>query len=210
MKPSKDSPEASRIVSGQTNTADPFAVFFHSHSQQRLGVGLAASYSLLIRAEVGFVHFHRPAEPIPPWTNHGAPQLVQDRPSCFVAGQAKLLLDAEGAGAVLGVGHQPHGAKPKPQRDPGSVKDRSRRYRRLVTASGTFHQPGGLTNPCPRRTAAYTSEALRPAKLEQVLAARLLGPKLLFELQQVSRVLLYWQRVHDLQRYRLWLPQPTG
>jgi len=102
--------------------------------------------------------------------DHGTPQLVQPRPGGGVAAQPQHLLYMGCTRPVLLARHVPHGTKPKLQRFPNVLKDRSGRYRQLVTAAAA-HDASPARGPPLRRPAPGAFKSVRPAEISQVFPA---------------------------------------
>src|SRR5262249_59394358 len=106
--------------------------------------------------------------------DHGAPQLVEDHPRCFVAPQAELPLDPQRRGAALIGRHQIRGPEPLDKRRLRVVENCPSGQRNLVSALGTL--PTSIGDRIrPPMTAPRTEETLRPATGRQILLTRLLA-----------------------------------
>src|SRR5439155_26697874 len=106
---------------------------------------------------------------------------MQPSPGRLITTQPKHSLQAQRAGSVLLARHVPHGPEPHLQRLPRILEHGSRRGRSLVIAPAALPQRGTYR---PRLAMATTGapKTLRPAQLEHVLPARLLGRESRLEL----------------------------
>ena len=111
----------------QPDSSDAFACFlFGGKGNQRLAFGLATTHTFFrTTPQVRLVNLDSPAEPFTARPDHGAPELVQPRPSGPVTAQAQHALQAQGAGARLLAGHPPDGPEPKNKRLATPLKDRT-------------------------------------------------------------------------------------
>src|SRR5450631_1714966 len=146
--------------------------------------------SLFHAAQIRFIHFHPPAQPIPAWPHHRSPKLVQPRPGRLVAAQPQHFLQPQRTGPVLLARQPVHGPEPVHQRFARVLENRPCRHRCLMTTFLALHEHRPYR---PEVTAAATraAKAFWPSKLEQVLPARLLGIKPCFELAQIPRIFLH-------------------
>ena len=140
-------------------------------------------------AHQGLVDLDLPGEPIPPWAHHGPAQLVQPRPGGLIAPQAQDLLQAQGAGPGLLIGHVPHRPEPRRQGGARAVEDGARRDRSLVTAARALpqHRAHGPGAGVP---AAWTDKPRRPAQLREIGPTSFFGGESGLELRERSRVIL--------------------
>src|ERR1017187_4437772 len=105
---------------------------------------------------------------------HSAPQLVPPDPGGLVAGEREQTLQFQGAAAPPGPGDALDGPKPEPQWLAGPFEDRARRRRRLPVA-GAALETCALQTPALPAAAMRAAKAVRPAQLDQVIAAGGLG-----------------------------------
>src|SRR5208282_5981588 len=182
-------PDAANAVPLLLSTHDNQGFFFRSPSRN----------AGFLTAPVGFVHFNNTRQPVAARPDHGSTQLVQDRPSGFVAAQTQRTLQSQGADAVLLVGDVPHRSKPSPQRQVAVLEDGARSDGNLVPATAAPPAiPPNLPSLSPLAPGTYPT--VRPTQACEVLDTRLLAVKALFQLHQVSWIILD----HHLERYRLW------
>src|SRR5271169_2136254 len=124
------------------NPPNPFAVLLCRHHNQRLALGLPTTHTLFQPTQIGLVRLHASRESFPSGPYHSSPQFVQTHPSRLVASQAQNPLESQGADPILLTRHPPHRPEPNRQGRPGALKNRSRRYRNLMSAAGTLQAPG--------------------------------------------------------------------
>jgi len=112
--------------------SDGATIFFRRDHDNGFFLDLAAPLTFFRAANVGFVDFNLASKSITPRSYHGPEQLVQPRPSCFVAAQSKCPLQSQSAHAILLTGDDPHREKPGAQRLVGVLKHSARRQRRTA------------------------------------------------------------------------------
>ena len=171
------------------NPADTLAVFFTSHSNQSLFLGLASTDAFLDAADEGLIDFDHARQPFAIRADHRSPELMQPRPRGFVAAQAEHLLQPDGARHRLLAGDPPHGAEPCRQRRPGVLEDRPGRHRRLAATGGTLKEPphGARLGPAALRTV----EPVRPPQLHQVGAAGVRRREAALEFVEGPRIIFH-------------------
>ena len=141
--------------------------------------GLGAANPRVIQLDVSMQRFSAGVD-------HGPPELVEEQPRGFVSSQAQLPLQPQGRGASFVGDHQIAGPEPDRQRRFRVVKDRARRQRHLMAASGAL--PASMGDRIgPSLLAPRTHESVRPATGGQILLAGVLGRKLTLELVQILR-----------------------
>src|SRR5665647_2156490 len=91
-------------------------VFLRRDYDDGLFLDLASPLAFFRATNVGFIDFNLAGQSITSRSYHGPTQLVQPRPSRFVAAQAKCPLQPKGAHAILLAGDEPHREKPRTQR----------------------------------------------------------------------------------------------
>jgi hypothetical protein len=123
---------------------------------------------------------------LPPHSNHGLPELLKHQPCCTVASQPKRSLKPNRAQSCLLSASQPHGHKPAPERHSRLVQDRASRQRCLPFAGGA-ENGRSRCGPAVITPTRRAYEPLRPPKVAQVLATRLVGRKPLCELHDCAR-----------------------
>ncbi len=163
--------------------------------------GFTAQFStvdpLFNSTDVSFINLHCTREMVPPHSNHGLPQLLKQQPCGTIASQPKCSLEPSGAQSRLLSASQPHGHEPTPERHSCLVQDRASRQRCLPFARGAENRRSrrrpAVVNPTRR---AY--EPLRPPKVAQVFAARLVGRKPIRKLHDGARE----QVVHTRRTYQ--------
>src|ERR1019366_4963724 len=138
--------------------------------------------------QLGRTHFDGTVQRI--FSSHGAPQLVQPDPGSLVAGKPEQALQRPGAGALPAAGDTLHRPKPEAQRLARPFENCSRRGRRLPPA-GTALEARVFQAPVLPAAAMRTAKALRPAQLDQIVAAGRLGRKALRELRDGAQIFLH-------------------
>src|SRR5579883_2548151 len=161
---------------------DTVAIFLRRHRDQSLLLGLPTPHTLFYAAEIRFIYFDRPSEPVPARPHHRPAQFMQPSPGGLVTSQAQYPLQPQSADAVLLRGHPPHRPKPKHERGVRILEDRPCRHRDLAGATRTS-----------------------PADQKQIVPAYLLRAESCFELRQRTGILL-----HRPAYYRLRLGESSG
>src|SRR5579862_2911473 len=183
----------------QPDAANAFPILLSGHDNQGFFFRSSSTNTGFLTAPVGFVHFNHTHQPVAAWPDHGSTQLVQDRPSGFVAAQTQRTLQSQGADAVLLVGDIPHGSKPSPQQQVAVLKDGARRDRYFIPA--TPAPPAIPPNlPSLSSLAPGTSPTARPAQPCKVFSTGLFIVKASFQFHQSPRIIFD----HDPEHYRLW------
>src|ERR1017187_5816830 len=172
------------------NPADARPILLCSNHNQRLVQIEPAGQIFLRSAEIAFIYFHSTGEQIASGPYHGATQPVQHGPGGFIPAQAQDVLQPQRAGAVLLRCHPPHGLKPKAKRNACVLKDRSRGHRNLMAAVMASQQHRPHRRMLLAAT-ARTKKPLWPSQLQQILAAVLVAPKTLLELQQIPGIVFH-------------------
>src|ERR1019366_3451589 len=114
----------------------------------------------------------------------------------------------QGADSIFLTGHPPHGTKPDRKRGSRILKNRPRRHRDLMPATGTL--PASRSQrPRFGLAAARTAKPFWPAQAEQIVPAVLLAAESSFEFRQCPRIVLL-QLFHKPPHYLLWLPESSG
>src|ERR1019366_7632991 len=114
----------------------------------------------------------------------------------------------QGADSIFLTGHPPHGTKPDRQRGSRILKNRPRRHRDLMPATGTL--PASRSQrPRFGLAAARTAKPFWPAQAELIVPAVLLAAESSFEFRQCPRIVLL-QLFHKPPHYLLWLPESSG
>src|SRR6266699_4663841 len=185
------------------DSSDPRPILLSSDDNQRLTLSLAPTRAFLNAPDVGFVHLDASRQTVPPRSHHRATQLVQPRPCCLVASQSKYPLQPQGAGPVLLRRNPVHRAKPIHQGLARVLEDRPCCHRGLVATFAALQQHRSHW-PVSIALTTRAAKTLRPAKPEQVVAARLLRRELGIELAQIAREFL-----HRPPYYILGLPESS-
>src|SRR5579875_2351085 len=195
-----------RGVGDPSHPYPPAAVslFSRRHRDQSLLLGLPTPHTLFYAAEIRFIYFDRPGEPLPAQPHHRPAQFMQPSPGGLVTSQAQYPLQPQSADAVLLCGHPPYRPKPKHERGVRILEDRPCRHRDLAGATRTS-PPDRTQRPSLGGCAMRASKSLRPPKPEQILAAGSLQPEPSLELCDGPRVVL-----HRPAYYRLRLGESSG
>ncbi len=183
---------------------DTVAIFLRRHRDQSLLLGLPTPHTLFYAAEIRFIYFDRPSEPVPARPHHRPAQFMQPSPGGLVTSQAQYPLQPQSADAVLLRGHPPHRPKPKHERGVRILEDRPCRHRDLAGATRTS-PPDQTQRPSLGAAAARTAKSLWPADPKQIVPAYLLRAESCFELRQRTGILL-----HRPAYYRLRLGESSG
>ena len=173
----------------QANAPDRSPVFLCRDYSDGLFLDLAAPLALFRTANVGFIDFNLTGKSITTWSYHGPAQLVQPRPSRFVATQAKCALQTQGAHAILLAGDKPHREKPCAQRLAGVLEHRTGRQRRAAVASPASKHAARRHPRLPSNPTTLTSESVWPAQASDIVAALGLGPKPVVHFIERARVI---------------------
>ena len=174
----------------QADASDALPIDLRGDRHQSLVSQVPAASSRFYATHVRFVHLHCPRQAISPRPHHRVPELLEAGPGRLVAPQAQQALQAQGADAVLLVGHPPHRQKPGTKRKMAPMKDRPGSDRRLVSARGAFDQTTSH-GPVPAATTSRATEAAGPAQLDQVSATALFRGKPAFELGKRVRIIFH-------------------
>jgi len=169
---------------------DPFSIFLRDNDYQRFARCATSVLAWFLSANIGFIDLDHAREAVSTWPDHGPTQLVQPRPGCAVAPQAKNSLQADGVGSILLTRHMPDGSEPKLQRLLRILKDCPGRDRCLPTALRALVQAPAD----PRRfltIASRTPKPLWPSQSRQVPTTRLLVAEALIEINERTRVVLH-------------------
>src|SRR6266550_3113119 len=185
------------------NSPDARSILLSRNHNQRLGLCLAPTDTLLPTAHIRLVHLDPPRELIPPWSYHRASQFMHPRPGCLIALQAQHPLEPQGASAVLLAGDPPDRPEPKRQRLAGILENCPSRHRTLVVATGAL-QPNSVQWPCLSTPTTRATEALWPTQAKQILPAGRFRREARLKLQQISREIL-----HVRPYYLLWSPESS-
>src|SRR5437879_8962024 len=98
----------------------------------------ACSASLVLAADIGFVHLDGAIQHGLVDFVHGRPDAVAEVPGRLVASDPKGALDLAGRDALLGFGKKQHGHEPSLKRQVRIVENRSRCHAKLVLAVRAF------------------------------------------------------------------------
>ena len=183
-------PEASGSTA-RRRRPEPGAADLDRDADERLLAALAAAFeAFLVAAEEELVDLDLALQQLALGRDHRPAQLLQHQPRGLIARQPELALELLGRDPRMVRGDQVGRPEPRPQRRARPVHHRPGRHRRLLPAVPCTPQ---MPAPASRRRRgadphAGTHEPLRPARREQVLAARLLGREALLELQDAQRV----------------------
>lgn len=173
----------------QPDAPDCATVFLCRDHDDGLFLNLAAPLALFRAANVGFIDFNLAGKSITSRSDHGPAQLVQPRPSRFVAAQAKCSLQTQGAHAILLAGYEPHREKPRTQRLVGVLEYCTSRQRRTAVAIFASKHPARRHPGLPSNPATLANETVRPAQAPDVVAALCLGPKPIVHFIERARVI---------------------
>ena len=147
------------------DTAYSFAADFSRdyHDILRLSRGISRRQP----ADESLVNFDVAGKLFTSRPDHGAAQFVQHRPRRLVARQAEKALESHRIDANFLVGHPPHRAIPKAQRNFASIEDGPSREIRIGAAALTMMN-SVLGSPSLSCLAAWADETLRPANSFEV------------------------------------------
>lgn len=154
---------------GQTNAADPRAIFLGRNHDHRFPRDPKALGILSIHER--FIDFDPAVKLFSSRTDHGSSQLVQPGPGRLITPEPEDPLDVRRARAVLLAGRVPHSPEPHRQWRTRVLKDRARRYGRLV-ATLPADQPSARSRPGRASSAARAHKPVRPAQPKKIIAAR--------------------------------------
>jgi hypothetical protein len=127
--------------------ADPTctpATPFHCDQNQRCPSPLelsAPAKASLFATNPRFINLYLAVQRFPGYIHHCPTELVKQHPGGLIAGQAELSLEQQGRNSALVRGHQIGRPEPLGQRDLRPVKNCSRCWRDLVTATRTLPAP---------------------------------------------------------------------
>src|ERR1035438_110874 len=130
---------------------------------------------------------------------------MQTRPCSLITAPAEHTLQCYRAHPVLLAGQPPHRAKPHSQWRSRILKHRACGRRNLIAAAGALNT-ARLQRPALAYITSRTMKPVRPAEIEQVLPASLLGAEAPLELLKRPWIILF----HDPEHYRLGLPESNG
>ena len=182
----------------QTNTADPFPVFFSGDDDYGLVLSQPSDNARFLTAPVGFVHLNCTTQPITTGSHHSSTKFVQPCPRRHIAPQTKHLLQTYGTRSVLLTGNMPDCPKPHPQRLSCVLKNGPCSHRSLIAASST-DQSSPRARPASRAAASWTNKAFGPSKLEQIIPTGVFGRKPILKFKDCS-----WVIFHTRIRYMLY------
>ena len=184
------------------------ALVLHGYHHKGLSQRSTASFARFLAAHIGFVHLHRPVQPISTRSHHRTTQFVQPRPSRLVTAQFQDPLDTFGARPILLAHYPPDRTEPNGQRLTRAFKDRTGDQRRFVLACRASQKPSRA--PRFARTTTGTAKAIGPAESGQVLSARILCGKTPIEFSEISGVIIHSPRtLHIVATPVKWIPQFT-
>lgn len=170
---------------------DPIVLLvLDSDGDHGLPFGSASALPALRRAEVGFVGLDKARKAVPVRPDHGPPEFVEPLPSGLVSPELQLAHHSQGVAAVLLADDVPHDPKPERQRFARSMKQRSRRDRRLDAAADAIPQQPSRA-PSAGAAAARTAKALRPTQLGQIVQAGPLRAEASQQFGQGFRIVLH-------------------
>jgi hypothetical protein len=192
--------------SAHPDTTDPVADFLCRDGNQSFPLGLPTADALLGPAQVCFVNFYGTRQPIPPRAHHCSTQFMQPAPRRFVTSQTQDSLKAQCTRTRLLAGYPPHCSKPRAQRRPRVLENRSGRHRTLPSAVRAVKQCWPRPyRPSLSLSADRAPESLRPAQLNQIGPTGLFGPETCLELRKRLRIIF-----HEPEHYILWLLESRG
>lgn len=141
--------------------------------------------STQLPADVGLVGFHDAREHRSAFTTHGGADTMAEVPSSLVR-DTESALELVGADPLLGFANEVDGSEPLPERQVRVVEDRSRRDRELIAAIRALELVALLKARDLLGLAARAANAIRPAKLFQVVTAGILAIELLYQRYKVD------------------------
>lgn len=172
-----------------SNAPDRSTVFFRRDHDDGLVLDLATPLTLFRAANIGFIDFNLTGKSITTRSYHGPAQLVQPRPSRFVATQAQCALQTQGAHAILLAGDKPHREKPRAQRLAGVLEHSTGRQRRAAVASPASKHAARRHPRLPSNPTTLANESVRPAQAPDIVAALGLGPEPVVHFIERARVI---------------------
>ena len=177
------------------NTPKPITFVFNRDHDQCLHRCTPATFSGPYTPNIRLIDFHNARKTIAARSYHSNSQLVKPCPNRFITAQPQSPLQAQRANAVLLIGDIPYCPKPQPQRLASTLKDRPRNDRYLkITMFTTIKSP--LSLPSLSMATSGTAKAIRPTKLEQIIATVLFGSKSLLELKNSLRIIFHAHTIH--------------
>jgi hypothetical protein len=127
---------------------------------------------------VGLVGLDAPGQGLAVGADHGLAELVQPGPGGPVAAEAQLPLQLGGGDPALARGHQVDGEEPLGETGLGLLEEGAGEQGVLLAAGHALVDDLGPERVGIVVATSYASKSVRPAGLEQVLPALLIGAEL--------------------------------
>jgi hypothetical protein len=182
----------------EPNTANPPTIFLDGNGNDHFILRQTPDQARFFSTPIGLINFHDTRQTVTSRPNHRPAQLMHHHPRRLVTPQPQNTLQSYSADAVLLAGHLPDGAEPDRQREMAVLKHSPGSNRHLVAAMAT--EPAVASDsPSFGCRAARTNPTTRPTQCRQVLDARFLAGKPLFQLQQRPGIIL----THNPKHYCL-------
>lgn len=146
---------------------------------------VAASHSLHLAADIGFVHFHDALQKLTVGVPHRRADTVAQMP-CRLIGDVQGAFHLEGGNPLLGFRHKVDRQKPLGERKVRVVEDRSGRNRKVVVAPVAVKLLSSRDFRDDATIAARATNTRGPTKCRKPLAALVIIPVLLDEFHEVN------------------------
>src|SRR5512146_209426 len=150
----------------------------------------AAGLAGLGAADIGLVGLDLGGERRAPGADHRAADLVQPGPGSLVAAEAHLALQLQGRDPALARAHQVDRKEPLSEPGFGLLEDRALEQRVLLATGRALVDVALLEPPGLAVTARSAAKPVRPALLQQIGVAPLVGAEARNERRQVLRQIL--------------------
>src|SRR3989338_1432242 len=181
-----------------------FASIFNRYNHQSLAFSASAALSRTFTPYVSFINLNGTDQTISARSDHGDPQFMQHRPSCFIPTEPENSLKPKGADAVFLADDLPHSPKPHLQRYPTVLE-----YRSGSNRNTTFATPAAIPfyarGPKLIMTAVGTFNSIWPSHLIKIFSARFFRCKVFFKFKHRFRIVF-----HNPVYYILRLRQSNG
>ena len=164
-------------------------MYFNSDHNNRFSTCSTTTFSTLIFVtQQGFVDFNTSTQFVSTRSYHGSSQFMEPTPSSLITPQAKNSLKPKGVSPKFLTCNVPYRLKPKLERFPCSLEDRSGRNGDIMPAYRASDQvcPDFPSSMC---IAYRTSKTLRPTKPEKIVNAGLLSIKPFIKFLQRSGII---------------------
>lgn len=147
----------------QTNASNSFYIFvLYRNAGQRLPISATTTFSRFFAANVSFINFDDPAQPITAGKYHCSTQFVKPLPSRMVTPQVQNPLRSNGIGAISLTSDMPHSPKPKKQRFLATMKYCAIGHRGLYPIRAMEKTP--CRSPWVSGTAMRIGKAIGPSQ----------------------------------------------